>query len=283
MQRPTTALRPRSRILSRARAGLVPRMFVLLSSRTYALTIIASIVAELCILSPAVAQPAADPAACANSQALGVSRVIDVPADRGLIYGQRPGPALKLGPKEVVLTFDDGPASTRTKAILDLLEQECLRATFFMLGKRIQEQPAVARMVETKGHTVGTHSWSHPQLAKLEPDAAEREITSAVEAAETALGHRPYLFRYPSYSRNDALDAFLISQKLVPFNVDLSPADWRGDPPDVSFGRLMQQFAKLDRGVVLLHDTQQNTQQLLPMLLVYLKENGFKVVHVNAR
>ena len=107
------------------------------------------------------AAPAA--AFCVNPDALGVSRVITVDTSHGLEVGRSQYPqTLPLQPHEVVLTFDDGPNPVTTDAVLKALDDQCVKATFFVIGIRANLYPQFVLDEEAAGHTIGTHSQNHP-------------------------------------------------------------------------------------------------------------------------
>src|SRR5512145_308781 len=104
---------------------------------------------------------------CARPNALGVARTVEIDTRGGPWLGGQHGDPDLLRPGEVVLTFDDGPAPLTTRPILAALAAECTKATFLMIGKMAAAYPEIVREVAAAGHTVGTHTWSHPNLASM--------------------------------------------------------------------------------------------------------------------
>ena len=90
--------------------------------------------------------------------------------------------------KEVVLTFDDGPWPVNTRAVLDALAEQCVKATFFPIGKHALWHPEILKQVAAAGHTVGSHTWSHANLGKMNDDKAIEEIEKGFSAVKLALG-----------------------------------------------------------------------------------------------
>ena len=104
----------------------------------------------------------AQAADCTNKNALGTSRVLEVDAATSPRVGLKSFPqTLPLHDREVVLTFDDGPWPATNQKVLATLARECVRATFFMIGKPASEHPELVRRIAALGHTVAHHSWSH--------------------------------------------------------------------------------------------------------------------------
>ncbi|MGE5512554.1 MAG: polysaccharide deacetylase family protein [Bacteroidota bacterium] len=224
--------------------------------------------------SPGVCQPAAN--------ALGVSRVIDIDTTQGPIFGS--SPAAKhdlLRDHEVVLTFDDGPHAAYTKPILDALDAHCTKATFFMVGWRALTQSRLVREVAHRGHTVATHTWSHQNVAKLDPVAARAEIELGISAVQRALGSpaAPF-FRFPYLSEPRAMVAHLKSRNTGIFAIDIDSIDYRTRSPTMMVRNVMQQLAVKGKGIILMHDIQPATAGGIKMLLAELKAGGYMVVHL---
>jgi peptidoglycan/xylan/chitin deacetylase (PgdA/CDA1 family) len=190
--------------------------------------------------------------------------------------------SLPLQDHEVVLTFDDGPLPPRTNRILDILASECVKATFFMVGRMAMTYPDVARRVEAAGHTVGTHSQNHPlRLDKMPLINAEREINEGIASVTTALGEPPAPFlRIPGLARTAAIDQYLASQNLMTWSADFPADDWTKISPAQVYTRALQRIEANSKGILLLHDIQARTVEALPALLHELKRRGYHIVHV---
>jgi peptidoglycan/xylan/chitin deacetylase (PgdA/CDA1 family) len=118
--------------------------------------------------------------------ALGVSRISEVDTTGGPWYGAPNGDPNFLAPGEVVLTFDDGPSPKDTREVFAALAKECTKATFFVVGEMVALYPEIVKEVAEQGHTIGTHTWSHPNLAKLSLPDVTREIEATFDAAQKA-------------------------------------------------------------------------------------------------
>src|SRR5690348_9859591 len=130
----------------------------------------------LAALSIAATMATAAQAAC-SADALGTARVMTVDPAAMPRVGRKHFPqTLPLRPKEVVLTFDDGPEPGSTERILDTLKRECVRVSFFVLGRQSIAHPALVRRELAEGHTVGHHTFGHPLLDRMPIDKAEAEI-----------------------------------------------------------------------------------------------------------
>lgn len=193
-------------------------------------------------------------------------------------------PALPLNAGEYVLTFDDGPRRETTPKILDELATACLHATFFMIGERAERRSRIAKMVLEAGHSIGSHSYTHRKLTTLPYDEAVADMKRGVAAVERAVhGNRMTpvrLFRFPENAGTPDLINAALQANLIIGSYDLSPEDWRGSPPAETMKRLRQRLNTVDRGVIVMHDVQDNTVPLVPLVLEELKKRGASIVHL---
>lgn len=228
------------------------------------------------------------PVDCAHEDALGTSRTIVLGTKKGLQVGWKTYPeTLQLADKEVVLTFDDGPQHGTTERILDALKAECVKATFFLIGKNaLANRQLVAREL-AEGHSLGNHSWSHPvvTLRGLSKAAAIEEAEKGFSAiAEAANGHGPAgeirFFRFPGFADTPELQQYLATKDVAIFGTDIWASDWRSMAPEVQLQLLIGRLNEQKRGIILLHDTRGQTAAMVPEFLRKLKAEGYKVVHL---
>lgn len=235
----------------------------------------------------ALSVPATAPAAeCPRPGTLGTARVMVVDPATYPRVGTKSFPdTLPLADKEVVLTFDDGPSAT-TQKVLAALQAECVRATFFMVGKGAQEMPAMVKKIAAAGHTVAHHTWSHPHLNKLSHAAATEEIDRGIAANEkalhgiaTSIPSTPF-FRFPFFESTPALLNELQKRRIAVLGADLWASDWEPMTPDQQLKLLTGRLDVHRKGIILLHDPRAQTAAMLPAFLRYLREHGYKVVHI---
>jgi peptidoglycan/xylan/chitin deacetylase (PgdA/CDA1 family) len=222
-----------------------------------------------------------------NPDALSTSRVIRVDAATTPRVGRKHFPAtLPLADKEVVLTFDDGPRPGTTSAVLNALRRECVLATFFLVGRNAAAHPELARRELAEGHTVAHHSFRHPLLDRLKPDAAEAEIDRGFAAVDTALygqattRPRTPFFRFPGFASTPYLLNRLAARNIVVFGADLWASDWRAMSPGQELRLMLARLEAAHGGIVLFHDTKRQTAVMLPAFLRSLKAEGYRIVHV---
>jgi peptidoglycan/xylan/chitin deacetylase (PgdA/CDA1 family) len=229
---------------------------------------------------------AAHAAECDNPDALGVSRTIEVdPAQLPKIGTMSYHDSLPLDDHEIVITFDDGPLPPHTEKILEIMAAQCVKATYFMIGKMAAAYPESVRKVAAAGHTIGTHSWSHPWFTRMSFDKARDEIDRGFASVQAALGddHKvaPF-FRFPGLLHRADAEAYLAERGVMVWSVDFHGDDWhhRISPQEIVKRVMTRLAANHNRGVLLLHDIHARTAAALPSLLTQLKEQGYKVVHV---
>lgn len=229
----------------------------------------------------------AEAADCPREDALGTSRVLSVDAKTTPRVGLKSFPqTLPLADHEVVLTFDDGPHPPTTAKVLAALAQECVRATFFLVGRSAAEHPDIVKRIAREGHTVGHHTWSHPHMSRIPADAAKYEIDRGIATDEMALHgvstttpSTPF-FRFPYFESTPAQLDLLQSRGIVVFGADLWASDWNDMTPDQELKLITERIAAAGRGIILFHDAQARTAAMMPAFLRYLRENGFHVVHL---
>lgn len=213
---------------------------------------------------------------------LGVARTISLDTTQGPRYGnQQYHDQSILRDGEVILTFDDGPHPLYTKMVLDALEAHCTRATFFMVGFRALTASAMVRDIARRGHTIGTHTWSHQDQAKLDPAAAKAEIELGISAVQKSLGApaAPF-FRFPYLSAPRGLQAYLKSRNTGIFSIDVDSYDYKTRSPTLVVRNVMQQLQAKKKGILLFHDIQPSTAGAMKLMLDELKRSGFQVVHM---
>lgn len=192
--------------------------------------------------------------------------------------GKGEGPAKE--PKRVALTFDDGPDLRYTTAILDILKEEGVKATFFVVGTQVDKYPEVVQRMVEEGHAVGNHSYRHKDLSKLSASQILAEIRKTDKALEEALGTTPLLFRAPYGAVSDTLKKTLAKhdRRLVGWTVDTR--DWSGT--SIADMREMIRNEALPDGIILMHSFGSkhiaNTVEMLSDVIRDLRELDFSFV-----
>jgi peptidoglycan/xylan/chitin deacetylase (PgdA/CDA1 family) len=229
----------------------------------------------------------ADAADCPRKDALGTSRTLAVDAAETPRVGLKSFPdTLPLDDHEVVLTFDDGPWPPTTPKVLAALAHECVLATFFLIGKPATEHPDLVRQIAAEGHSIGTHTWTHPDLAQIKPEDAVEQIDHGISAVEmvlhgvaTTTPSTPF-FRFPGFDSTQAELDLLQSRGIVVFGTDIWASDWNPMTPAQELKLLTGRLEAVHKGIILLHDPKAHTAAMLPAFLRYLRDNHYRVVHL---
>jgi peptidoglycan/xylan/chitin deacetylase (PgdA/CDA1 family) len=231
----------------------------------------------LCCLPSAAAR-----AETCSGGALGVARTISIGGAPQLGLKTYPQ-TLDLKDHEVVLTFDDGPAAA-TPRVLAALEAECVKATFFLVGRNAKERPDLVRRELADGDTVGHHSNTHPSrtLRGMKVAAALKEVDDGMAAVNAAAGSgkTSNFFRFPYFADSPALLELLAKKDAAVFGADLWASDWNDMTPQEELRKVMGRLRRAGGGILLLHDPRRQTADMIPALLAALKAEHFQVVHI---
>ncbi|WP_155253425.1 polysaccharide deacetylase family protein [Bradyrhizobium japonicum] len=239
------------------------------------------------VIAAIIGIASADAAECPRKDALGTSRILRVDAKTYPRVGLKSFPeTLPLADHEVVLTFDDGPFPPTTSKVLAALANECVRATFFLIGQHAAEYPDMVKRIAREGHTVGHHTWSHPFMAHIPFEKAMSDVDRGIAADEMALRgvstttpSTPF-FRFPYFESTQAQLDLLQSRGIVVFGADLWASDWEEMTPEQQLKLVTERLAASRKGIILFHDNKVRTAAMMPAFLRYLKDNGYRVVHV---
>jgi peptidoglycan/xylan/chitin deacetylase (PgdA/CDA1 family) len=248
--------------------------------------------------APAASTNAANPppapksasASCANPDGLGISRVVEIDTTGGPAFGTEHFKQYDfLRDKEVVLTFDDGPWPGNTPMVLEALQDNCIKATFFEIGEHATWRPDLTKELVAAGMTVGSHTWSHKDLAKnpyaKDIEQAKQEIEMGVSAVHMAAAGGPIapFFRFPDLQQPPELMTYLGTRNIATFSTDIDTFDFKLHKPEDVIKSALTKLAKNGKGILLMHDFQHGTAEAMPELLRQLKANGYKLVHMVPR
>ena len=199
-------------------------------------------------------------------------------------------------PGLIALTFDDGPDPTWTAPILDILKQENVPATFFIIGKNGQAYPDLMRRIVNEGHEIGNHTFTHPNLGEIPLSLTELELNATQRLIESEVGRSTVLFRPPYFGDAEAdkpeeVEPAIRAQELgyLMVGVRIDPDDWKlpvtaREIVDRTIQRAMDTNPETRGQVVLLHDSggdREATVEALPQLIHELRARGFRFVPVS--
>jgi len=181
----------------------------------------------------------------------------------------------------VALTFDDGPSADNTRRLLQILKDKNVRATFFIIGQKAEEQPDLLKQICTAGHELGNHTYTHPSLfCFLSPQRLRQEIRKTQEVAARICGVTPRYFRSPVGLRHPLLGLYLQQAGLEYISWRLRAFDTFTQEPAAISSRILSSVAPGD--VILLHDSEiagvGRMLEALPGLIDSLHSRGFEFV-----
>jgi len=222
-------------------------------------------------------------AADCGADVLGTARVIHLPHEAAAWGAPQHAALAQLGPREVAITFDDGPRPGSTPSILATLAAQCVKATFFMVGESVEQHPELARQVRDAGHAVGGHGYRHEHFPQLSPEAQLADLEKLRGALRKGLGTELVAYRFPYLEETPTLKDALAASNVTVMSVDAAIDDWLPDQtPEMLAARLAERLrASPDHGHILLfHDAFDGTAAALPLLLATLKREGYAVVQL---
>lgn len=177
--------------------------------------------------------------------------------------------------KVVALTFDDGPSSTVTPKLLDLLKEEGVKATFFVEGDFVNANPDVLKREADEGHCIGLHTMHHDYSWVKNTQGAIANLQEEEDLVYEICGKRPYLYRPPGGIMNTALCKALGRPAIL---WDVDPLDWKVRDADAIYNNVMSEVTSGD--IVLSHDLYEPTYQAYKRIIPELKKRGYRFVTV---
>lgn len=220
-----------------------------------------------------------------HPDAIGTSRTLVVdPRAHPRIGSMQYPETLPLQDKEVVLTFDDGPLPRNSDQVLKTLADNCVRATFFIIGEQARANPEGVRKLIAAGHTVGTHSQRHPlTFHKMSEAQAKQEVDQGIESTRAAMvdpnAIGPF-FRIPGLLRAPPVEAYLETVGIQIWSTDFLADDWHRISSAKVHDLAMKRMDEMGKGILLLHDIQARTAAALPNIIRDMKARGYRIVHV---
>jgi peptidoglycan/xylan/chitin deacetylase (PgdA/CDA1 family) len=234
----------------------------------------------------AAAPPSNSIPPCDKPGGMGLSRIVEIDTTGGPGFGFEHFKQYDfLRDKEVVLTFDDGPWPENTPAVLRALADNCIKATFFEIGEHATWHPEITKEVVAAGMTLGSHTWSHKDLARnpyaKDIELAKAEIEMGFSAVHNAAGVpiAPF-FRFPALQHPPELLAYMSERNIGVFSADFDSRDFKMRKPEEVIKSVMTKLEKNGKGIILMHDFRRATAEAMPELLRQMKAGGYKVVHL---
>jgi len=237
------------------------------------------------LLAGLSAQSAAAADCPGHPDAIGTSRTLVVdPREHPRLGTMQYSETLPLRDHEVVLTFDDGPLPRNSNQVLQILADNCVKATFFTIGDQARANPEGVRKLAAAGHTIGTHTQDHPlTMDRMPIEKARREIDDGIASVSAALSDPSVLapfFRVPGLLRADGVEEYLASRGIQVWSADFLADDWHHISSSRVYDLAIKRLEEKGKGILLLHDIQARTAAALPKILHEMKVRGYHIVHV---
>lgn len=192
------------------------------------------------------------------------------------VPGSAPDVSALAGKKLVALTFDDGPHPQLTPQLLDFLRQEQVHVTFFVLGCWVRNTPEIIRRAADEGHQVGSHTYGHRDLTKLDAETRAKEIGRNAALIESILGYPPTALRPPYGAYDDAVRA-AVDTPLILWSID--PKDWKLLNAQPVVAHVLEKA--YDGCIILMHDYYPTSIEAAMAIIPALKERGYTFVTVD--
>ena len=184
--------------------------------------------------------------------------------------------------KKIAITFDDGPHTQYTEDILDILDKNGVKATFFMVGSQAIAHPELVSMVAKKGHEIGNHTYSHNFISRESDSKIKDELTRTSEIIRNITGTAPVVFRPPGGCYSDRSISTVISLGYTPVTWSKDSNDWRMKPVDTIVSEMTKNIKSGD--IMLFHDFNKKgspTPEAISKIIPILKKQGFEFVTVS--
>jgi peptidoglycan/xylan/chitin deacetylase (PgdA/CDA1 family) len=180
----------------------------------------------------------------------------------------------------IAMTFDDGPHPELTPRLLDELKKRNLKATFYVVGRNVEEYPEIVKRMADEGHEVANHTWSHPALPKLGAEGVRKQMNDTTAAIRKACGVTPVTMRPPYGATNAGLNRRMAEDygmKVILWSVD--PQDWKYRKVNHVYTQIVE---KAHPGAIILaHDIHATTVAAMPQTFDTLLAKGYKFVTVS--
>ncbi|MEY4617809.1 MAG: hypothetical protein RJB66_2769 [Pseudomonadota bacterium] len=195
-----------------------------------------------------------------------------------------------LARKEIALTFDDGPSPWFTRSILASLHKVGAKAHFFSLGKNAKNYPSALQKAAMDGHMIGSHTFSHRCIGQFKScgranfgkvvsfENGVSEITRGHQAVHDAIGWIDPIFRFPYGAHTPELRNYLKEHGIAEFFWSIDSLDWKAQSPQTLLNNALKELDREDGGVILFHDIQRRTAEMLPQFMEELHRRGYSVV-----
>lgn len=197
-----------------------------------------------------------------------------------VVSGKRELPiySVKREDKVIAISFDAAWGGDKTLGILDILDEYDVKTTFFLVDIWTQKYPDLVREIASRGHELGNHSTTHPQMSRLSEAQIKTELNTQADNMQAITGVRPVLFRPPYGDYNNRVIATARAQGYIPIQWSVDSLDWKNR----GVQEIVTRATKVNSGdIVLFHNDSQYILDALPQVLKFYTENGYSVVPIS--
>ncbi|MDP4088110.1 MAG: polysaccharide deacetylase family sporulation protein PdaB [Bacillota bacterium] len=207
--------------------------------------------------------------------------IINVKNDGVFSFADRKLPIYCVDTKEkkIALTFDASWKEDNTDEIIKILDKYNVKATFFLVGSWIDANPDKLKILYDKGHEIGNHSNTHPDMNSISREALIKEINAVDEKIKKITGSGTTLFRCPSGDYNDSVISTVESTGKYCIQWDVDSIDWRNEGANLELDRVIKKTSP--GSIILFHNDARFTPRNLPIIIEYFKKRGFSLVTVS--
>lgn len=182
--------------------------------------------------------------------------------------------------KYIAITFDDGPVASNTSRLLDMLRRRNIKATFYVIGERVQNNQALTRRIAAEGHEIGNHTWSHGNLTQMSDSKVRWELDKTRDAVVAAAGVKPRTMRPPYGALRQDQRSWIFREYGYPTIMwDVDPQDWKKPGAAVVSNRILS--GTKNGSIILLHDLHSASVDAVPATVDGLLRRGYKFVTVS--
>lgn len=181
--------------------------------------------------------------------------------------------------KKIAISFDASWGADNTQSLLDTLDKYKVKTTFFLVGGWVDKYPDMVKEIYDRGHEIGNHSNSHPDMTKLSKEKIIQEIAATDAKIMTITGHKTDLFRFPSGAYDNSSIEVVESTNHKCIQWDVDSIDWKEKGEQVEYDRVI---SKVKQGsIVLFHNNAKHTPENLPKILEKLQKDGYEIVPIS--
>ena len=179
--------------------------------------------------------------------------------------------------KGVAITFDDGPDPSITPQILDILAKENVKAAFFVIGNKIEAEKELVQRIYNEGHTIGNHSFSHTKkLTTSSTSVLKEDFLKCSQSIESVIKQKPIFFRPPYGVTNPRYKRAITALNFKSIGWSIRSLDTKTNDAKKLYNSIVKKISK--GSIMLFHDTQKVTIEVLPLIIKYCKDNGINIV-----